>query len=139
MERPVFNFTEPKKKRGAFDFETGPFPVPIETLTGVPNGGRQWSYYRGRLEGNSVLVDSSQEMEALYQMVIINGLVIWGALLPHSGCFMRWLPPPRFDMGLGHFSLGHFILGHLPWTFLPKLMNGRCLNRSWTDERIVIK
>lgn len=78
MEKPAFNFTEPKKKKrkkketGVESGTSSPFPVPIETLTGRRNNDFQWSVYQGRLIGSSVVIESRNEMDAVYQMVKIN-------------------------------------------------------------------
>ena len=73
MEKPVYNFPEPKQKRhrksAASSGGECPFPVPIASLLGLPAADSRWNYFTGRLAGTSVYVDDQTSASLLYLMV----------------------------------------------------------------------
>ena len=68
MEKPVFKFNEPRRKKNCSKSEA-PFP---KNLTEIAYSGEFWNSYFGELVANSFHIHDSSEMEALYNKVNIK-------------------------------------------------------------------
>lgn len=56
-----------RKRRAPLD-RYPQLPVPLSSVTGLPASNAKWSYYRGCLHGNTVIVEDSEHVESLYYM-----------------------------------------------------------------------
>ncbi|CAH1773641.1 unnamed protein product [Owenia fusiformis] len=63
-----FKFNKPSRKKRVFVTQESPFPVPIATLTKQRTSNQGWYYYRGQLEGNTVVIKHSGDIDYLYRM-----------------------------------------------------------------------
>nr|CAD7440961.1 unnamed protein product [Timema bartmani] len=59
---------EPKRKRRVHVAARQPFPVQIESVTGIPVSSALWEVYTGIYNGDCVVVEAQEEMDALYNM-----------------------------------------------------------------------
>nr|CAD7263605.1 unnamed protein product [Timema shepardi] len=60
---------EPKRKRRVHVAARQPFPVQIESVTGIPVSSALWEVYTGIYNGDCVVVEAQEEMDALYNMI----------------------------------------------------------------------
>ena len=73
MEKPTFQFKEPKRKKNTgWCFEVAPFPVPV----GATANSQSWSYFTGYLVGDCIHVSRSEDMSNLYHMVSIAYIAV---------------------------------------------------------------
>jgi hypothetical protein len=70
MEKPVFQFKVPKKKKITSSVRLSAFP----SAAGFFGDVHCWNYFTGRLVGESIHVDHSNDLEFLYEMVSIKTL-----------------------------------------------------------------
>jgi len=68
MEKPAFRFKEPKAKKLPSYVELNLFPVAV----GLNCGTHNWKFYFGRLVGDGVHVDQTNDVASLYAMVSGN-------------------------------------------------------------------
>nr|CAD7392357.1 unnamed protein product [Timema cristinae] len=69
MSGPVsMELKEPKRKRRVHGAARQPFPVQIESVTGIPVSSALWEVYTGIYNGDCVVVEAQEEMDALYNM-----------------------------------------------------------------------
>nr|CAD7406642.1 unnamed protein product [Timema poppensis] len=61
---------EPKRKRRVHVAARQPFPVQIESVTGIPVSSALWEVYTGIYNGDCVVVEAQEEMDALYNMIM---------------------------------------------------------------------
>ncbi|CAG2061261.1 unnamed protein product [Timema podura] len=66
---------EPKRKRRVHVAARQPFPVQIESVTGIPVSSALWEVYTGIYNGDCVVVEAQEEMDALYNMIFLNQLI----------------------------------------------------------------
>nr|CAD7591760.1 unnamed protein product [Timema genevievae] len=63
---------EPKRKRRVHVAARQPFPVQIESVSGIPVSSALWEVYTGIYNGDCVVVEAQEEMDALYNMVLLG-------------------------------------------------------------------
>lgn len=86
------NVKEPKRKRHVYVTREQPFPVVIESVSGIPVSERLWQTYTGRYNGDCVVIEKENEIRSLYT----KGFFGKGSLsrhFPTFGRFKNGIPP----------------------------------------------
>ncbi|XP_046990776.1 tRNA-splicing endonuclease subunit Sen2 [Schistocerca americana] len=79
------NVKEPKRKRHVYVTREQPFPVVIESVSGIPVSERLWQTYTGRYNGDCVVVEKKNDIHSLYT----KGFFGKGSLSRHFPTFGR--------------------------------------------------
>ena len=58
-----------RKKRRAHILKDAPFPVPISSMMSEPMPEGAWFYYTGYIEGSSVVIKHTGDIDFLHKMV----------------------------------------------------------------------
>ncbi|XP_063244102.1 tRNA-splicing endonuclease subunit Sen2 [Bacillus rossius redtenbacheri] len=83
---------EPRRKRRVTAAPRTPFPVQIESETGIPASRALWQVYTGVFNGDCVVVDDPDEMDIVYNMGFFGkGSLSRGS--PEFGKVKKGLPP----------------------------------------------